>query len=114
MRFRASGVLPMDVEKIRRLIFCQQMRIKWLMGPEGIGIFYCRKELAQGSGPRLLLESVRNEMAFEAPAFELKANTLRFEEGSLNIMGIIGLGAAIDLLREVEIERIEAAGARSR
>src|SRR3990172_7298516 len=40
--------------------------------------------------------------------FRLKTNALRFEEGSLNVMGIYALGAAIDLLVEVGIDRIQA------
>jgi selenocysteine lyase/cysteine desulfurase len=38
----------------------------------------------------------------------LKANTLKFEEGSLNVMGIVALGAAVDLLLEVGIDWIES------
>jgi selenocysteine lyase/cysteine desulfurase len=81
---------------------------KWLLGPEGIGIFYCRKGLAEQLNPLLIgWKSVQNELDFDNPAFRLKSDALRFEEGSMNLMGILGLGAAIDLLFEVGIENIE-------
>ncbi|MGH7807484.1 MAG: aminotransferase class V-fold PLP-dependent enzyme, partial [Thermodesulfobacteriota bacterium] len=35
-------------------------------------------------------------------------NALKFEEGSLNVMGIFGLGAAVELLLEVGIDGIES------
>jgi selenocysteine lyase/cysteine desulfurase len=34
-------------------------------------------------------------------------DALRFEEGTMNLMGILGLGAAIDLLLEIGIGNIE-------
>ena len=66
---------------------------KWLIGPEGIGIFFCRKELAARLQPPVVgWKSVRNEFAFEKPELQFKADALRFEEGSMNMMGVIGLG----------------------
>jgi selenocysteine lyase/cysteine desulfurase len=38
----------------------------------------------------------------------LRSDALRFEEGSQNLLGIIGLGAAVELLLEVGIENIGA------
>jgi cysteine desulfurase/selenocysteine lyase len=104
---QSLGLLPMDV-KACSIDFLSADAHKWLMGPEGIGIFYCRKDLAEALSPPLTgWKSVRNELAFESPVYELKESALRFEEGSLNILGIIGLGAAIGLLREVGLKRIE-------
>ena len=81
---------------------------KWLLAPEGIGIFYCRKELASKIRPNLIgWKSVKNDHNFESFDFELKDNALRFEEGSFNTIGIYGLGAAVDLLLEVGVDRIE-------
>ena len=81
---------------------------KWLLGPEGIGLFYCRKGLSERLSPPLVgWKSVQNEFAFEQPDFRLKTSALRFEEGSMNLLGIFGLGAAIDLLLEIGIADIE-------
>ena len=104
---QSLGVIPADVQRCS-IDFLAADAHKWLMGPEGIGIFYCRKGLAEQLEPPLVgWKSVKDEFAFEAPVFELKTDAQRFEEGSLNLMGIIGLGAAIGLLLEAGIEQIE-------
>jgi cysteine desulfurase/selenocysteine lyase len=104
---QSLGAFPMDVKECH-IDFLAADAHKWLLGPEGIGIFYCRKELAEQLNPPLIgWKSVQNELDFDNPAFRLKSDALRFEEGSMNLMGILGLGAAIDLLFEVGIENIE-------
>ena len=81
---------------------------KWLLAPEGIGIFYCRKGLASKLRTNLVgWKSVMNDHDFENYEFTLKDNALKFEEGSFNTVGIYGLGAAIDLLLEIGISNIE-------
>lgn len=101
------GIIPMDVRACH-IDFLSADAHKWLLGPEGIGIFYCRIELAEQLSPPLVgWKSVRNEFEFDNSEFLLKTTALRFEEGSMNLMGIFGLGAALDLLFEVGIERIE-------
>lgn len=103
---QSLGVVPTDV-KGDHIDFLSADGHKWLLGPEGIGIFYCRKELARRLNPPLIgWKSVENELNFDHPDFRLKTNALRFEEGSMNLMGIFGLGAAIDLLLEIGIEKI--------
>ncbi len=81
---------------------------KWLLAPEGIGIFYCRGELASQINPNLIgWKSVVDEFNFESFDFKLKENALRFEEGSFNTIGIYALGAAVELLLEVGVDNIE-------
>ena len=104
---QSLGMVPMDV-KAFHIDFLSADAHKWLLGPEGIGIFYCSNGLAgQLSPPLIGWKSVRNELAFDRPDFLLKTNCLRFEEGSMNLLGIFGLGAALDLLFEIGIEQIE-------
>lgn len=103
---QSLGIIPMDVRKCG-IDFLSADAHKWLLGPEGIGIFYCRRELAEQLEPALVgWKSVKKEFSFEQPDYELKTNALRFEEGSMNLLGIFGLGAAIELLNEVGIENI--------
>jgi len=104
---QSLGIIPMDVREFK-IDFLAADAHKWLLGPEGIGIFYCRKELVQSMRPPLVgWKSVQNEFDFDHPALRLKNDAQRFEEGSQNLMGIVGLGAAIDLLLEVGIPNIE-------
>ena len=104
---QSLGVIPMDVRDCN-VDFLSADAHKWLLGPEGIGIFYCRKELAENLNPPLIgWKSVQNEFDFDQPHLVLKRDAQRFEEGSMNLMGIFGLGAATDLLLEAGIGDIE-------
>lgn len=105
---QSLGVIPMDVNEFK-IDFLAADGHKWLLSPEGTGIFYCRKELAPRINPPLIgWKSIINESDYDHIDFRLKTNSLRFEEGSLNVMGIFALGAAIDLLTELGIDRIQA------
>ena len=104
---QSLGILPMDVREFN-IDFLAADAHKWLLGPEGIGLFFCRRELAQNMRPPLVgWKSVQNEFDFDHPVLRLKNDAQRFEEGSLNLMGIFGLGAAIELLLEIGIANIE-------
>jgi cysteine desulfurase/selenocysteine lyase len=104
---QSLGVVPMDVKE-NNVDFLSADAHKWLLGPEGIGIFYCRRELAERLAPPLIgWKCVRNEFDFDNPDFCLKTDALRFEEGSMNLLGIFGLGAAVELLLEIGIGEIE-------
>ncbi len=84
---QSLGMVPMDV-KAFHIDFLSADAHKWLLGPEGIGIFYCSNGLAERLSPPLIgWKSVRNELAFDRPDFLLKTNCLRFEEGSMNLIG---------------------------
>jgi selenocysteine lyase/cysteine desulfurase len=104
---QSLGVIPLDVRECN-IDFLSADAHKWLIGPEGIGIFFCRKELVERLNPPLIgWKSVQNEFDFDHPVFSLKADALRFEEGSMNLLGIFGLGGAIELLSEVGVPAIE-------
>lgn len=103
---QSLGVIPMDVRDCGADFLAADGH-KWLLAPEGTGIFYCRRELAPELKPSLIgWKSVKSEFDYENIDFALKENALRFEEGSFNVMGIRALGAAIKLLFEIGIERI--------
>ena len=104
---QSLGMIPMDVQACN-VDFLSADAHKWLLGPEGIGIFYCRKELTERIAPSLIgWKSVQNELDFDQPHLVLKRDAQRFEEGSMNLMGVFGLGAAVELLLEASIEDIE-------
>ncbi len=104
---QSLGVIPMDVRDCN-VDFLSADAHKWILGPEGIGMFYCRRGLTEGMKPPLIgWKSVQNDLDFDRPHLVLKRDAQRFEEGSMNLMGIFGLGAAVELLLEVGIEDIE-------
>ena len=105
---QSLGAVPMDVERYGA-DFLSADGHKWLLAPEGTGIFYCRKERAKELYPNLIgWKSVVHEAEFERIELTLKEDALRFEEGSYNVMGIIALGASLDLLFEAGIERVRS------
>jgi selenocysteine lyase/cysteine desulfurase len=105
---QSLGVIPMDVREFG-VDFLAADGHKWLLAPEGTGIFYCRMELASELTPNLIgWKSVKSDYDFENIVFTLKEDALRFEEGSFNVMGISALGAALELLFEIGIENIGA------
>jgi cysteine desulfurase/selenocysteine lyase len=77
-----------------------------LFGPSGIGVLYGRGELLDAMPPFLggggMIETVTFEETTYAPAPE------KFEAGTPDIAGAIGLGAAVDWVEHVGIDRIAA------
>jgi cysteine desulfurase/selenocysteine lyase len=81
---------------------------KWLMGPIGAGLLYCRRALIEKLVPiRVGWWGVADRDDYFRYDSPLQDNARRFEEGSLNFLGIHGLGASLELLLEVGIPRIE-------
>lgn len=102
------GAVPTDVGEYGA-DFLSADGHKWLLAPEGAGIFYCKRGLAATLIPGLVgWKSVRGDSDFETVEFDLKDDALRFEEGSQNVMGIVALGAALELLLEAGIDRIHS------
>ena len=105
---QSLGAVPMDVDRYGA-DFLSADGHKWMLAPEGTGIFYCRKERAKELYPNLVgWKSVVHEAEFERVELTLKEDALRFEEGSYNVMGIIALGAALGLLFEAGMGRVHS------
>lgn len=82
---------------------------KWLLGPLGTAIFYVRREHFERFHPPLVgwnSASSPNFIAQESLVF--KRDARRYEPGSLNLAGIVGLRAALQLIHECGLEPIEA------
>src|SRR3954469_1337420 len=106
------GAFPTTVEYIDFLAVDAH---KWLLGPCAAGIFYVRKELHEILKPTVLgWNNVRcpNYVAQEQIAFRSGAH--RYEAGSDNLLGLVGLDAAMELLLEVGIDNIAAELLRKR
>jgi cysteine desulfurase / selenocysteine lyase len=88
---------------------------KWLLGPCAAGIFYVRKEWQDRLRPVSLgWNNVRcpNYVAQEQIVFHKDAR--RYEAGTGNWLGLVGLQAAMELLLEFGIENIGAELLRKR
>ena len=88
---------------------------KWMCGPEGTALFYCRKEVQD----QLQLTQFGWHMLKDAFDFSAQNNSLplaqkiaagaqRFESGSPNMMGITALNASLGMLLEIGMENVQS------
>jgi selenocysteine lyase/cysteine desulfurase len=82
---------------------------KWLLGPLGTAILYVRKEHFDRFHPPLVgWHSASNPNFIAQESLVFKPDARRYEPGSLNLAGIIGLRAALQLILEYGMEAVEA------
>ncbi len=103
---QSLGVVPVDVQAMG-IDFCAADSHKWMLGPEGAGVFYCKEELCPLLRPSIVgwMNMVDAEN-YSDYRFEFQPDARRFEPGSWNIAGICGMGASIDLLLEVGADTV--------
>ncbi|HIE50318.1 MAG TPA: aminotransferase class V-fold PLP-dependent enzyme [Armatimonadetes bacterium] len=106
------GALQLDVSRTPVDFFSADGH-KWLLAPEGIGVFYCRRERLEDLEPLEAGWWSVQKATYYAPDYStytapLRNDAQRFEPGTRNNAGLFGLGAALALLREIGILRIEA------
>lgn len=98
---QAVGVLPVDVGELG-VDFLACASHKWLLGPFGMGWFYCRRELLERLRPiEVGVGSMVERGSFLDYEFELLPSAARFECGVINNEGVPGLQASLDLMNEV-------------
>lgn len=103
---QSLGACPLSVKQ-SPIDFLAADGHKWLLGPEGAGIFYIRRDLLDmlhsvGVG----WNSVVSSREFSTIDFRLKPHAGRWESGSYNVAGITGLGASLELLLQIGIPEI--------
>jgi selenocysteine lyase/cysteine desulfurase len=80
---------------------------KWLLGPQGAGIFFIRRDLIDLVHTTSVgWNSVAGARDFARIDFQLKRHAGRWECGSLNIGDITGLGASLELLLNAGVPQI--------
>jgi selenocysteine lyase/cysteine desulfurase len=100
------GVLPIDVGRMPIDALAADGH-KWLLGPEGAGILYMRRDLVERLHPvGIGWNSVIGSRNFSRPSFELKPHAGRWESGAFNVAGIMALGASLALLLEAGVSAI--------
>ena len=77
-----------------------------MYGPTGVGVLYGKKELLEEADPYMLGGGMNESFDNENEVL-LKSLPYKFEAGTQNIAGVIGLGAAIDYINEIGIENIK-------
>ena len=77
-----------------------------MCGPTGIGILYGKKELLENFSPVFYGGEMINRVTFEESHW--KEIPYKFEPGTPNISGAVGLAAGIDHLSKIGLEKIQA------
>lgn len=88
---------------------------KWLLGPCGAGLLYVREPVqAQIHPPVLGWHNVVCPDYVAQEQIRYRAGAARFEAGTHNLLGIVGLQAALQLLLDVGVDNIAAELLRKR
>ena len=107
---QALGVHPIDVRAMN-IDFLAAGGHKWLLAPEGTGIFYCQKELiGHIKPPELGYMCMKQPFEHEVSQFnweDLHDDARRFDSGVYNVAGICALGASLEILLEVGIDEVQ-------
>jgi cysteine desulfurase/selenocysteine lyase len=94
--------MPIDVKKLDCdfLVFSGHK----MLGPMGIGVLYCNEEILENIQPFLYGGDMIKYVTLEKSVWN--DLPLKFEAGTSNVEGAIGLGAAIDYLNKIGMEDI--------
>ena len=88
---------------------------KWLLGPEGAGLLYVRRDWIERLRPLGVgWHSVVGSYNSPEIEFRLKPSAERWEGGSFNMPGLQALGASVRLLLEIGPEAVSRADPRPR
>uniref|UniRef100_A0A7C3UQE0 Aminotransferase class V-fold PLP-dependent enzyme n=1 Tax=candidate division WOR-3 bacterium TaxID=2052148 RepID=A0A7C3UQE0_UNCW3 len=101
------GALPLNLKDLE-IDFLTSGAGKWLFPPQGIGILYIRKETLPKLKPHHLgwLSCAWKNFNRVLQRKKLKNSASRYEEGTKNYLGIVGLRENIKMLSELGIENI--------
>ena len=106
------GAFPTTVEYVDLLAADAH---KWLLGPCAAGMLYVRQEVQQYINPPLHgWHNVRCPDFVAQEQLNWRSGAKKFEVGTQNLLGLVGLMAAMDLIAEVGVENIAAELQRKR
>ncbi|MGM0564622.1 MAG: aminotransferase class V-fold PLP-dependent enzyme [Pseudomonadota bacterium] len=103
---QSIGAVPFDVQAAGA-DFAMADGHKWMLGPEGLAVFYVRPECRE----QLQLtqygwHTLENPGDFHQSEWKPADSARRFECGSPNMLGIHALGASLTLFEEIGLKRI--------
>jgi selenocysteine lyase/cysteine desulfurase len=98
------GAFPIDVRTAKIDALAADGH-KWLLGPEGCGVLYVRREVQDEIEPvEFGWTNVAKYFDYASRDMALRPDAGRYECGTLNTIGCYGLRASIEFLLEVGIE----------
>ena len=103
---QSLGVIALDVEAVQA-DFVMADGHKWLLGPEGLAVFYsrpsARNQLKLNEFGWHMLENLYD---FDTPTWSIAESARRFECGSPNMLGAQALDASLSLFTEIGMPTI--------
>jgi len=100
------GVFPLDVSRTP-VDFLAADGHKWLLGPEGAGVLFVRREHIERLIPLGVgWNSVESSGDYSKIELNLKPTAARYEGGSYNMVGLLALGASVELLSQYGTNKI--------
>lgn len=100
------GVFPLDVSRTP-VDFLSADGHKWLLAPEGAGLFFIRREHLERLRPLGMgWNSVVQAHDFGKIELSLKPTAGRYEGGTYNMPGLLALGASLEMLADYPPEQI--------
>ncbi len=98
------GAFPTTMEHVDMLAADAH---KWLLGPCGAGIMYVRKELQPHLNPPVYgWHNVRCPNFVAAEEIAYRSGAKKFEAGTHNLLGLVGLNAAMQMILELGVDNI--------
>jgi selenocysteine lyase/cysteine desulfurase len=106
------GAFPTTVQHVD---FLAADSHKWLLGPCGAGLLYVKKDLQAKLNPPVYgWHNVRNPNFVAQEKIEFRGGAAKFEAGTHNLIGLVGLLAAMELALEIGVDNIAAELLRKR
>ena len=106
------GAFPTTVEHVD---FLAADAHKWLLGPCGAGVLYVRREIQERLNPPIYgWHNVRNPNFVAQEQIVFRGGAVKYEAGTQNLVGLVGLIAALEIALEIGIENIAAELLRKR
>ncbi|MCI0504659.1 MAG: aminotransferase class V-fold PLP-dependent enzyme [Gammaproteobacteria bacterium] len=104
---QSVGALKFDIQQCQA-DFAMADGHKWMLGPEGLGFFYCASHLRdQLELTQYGWHMVEDHGNYEAQHWRAASSARRFECGSPNMLGIHALNASLSLILEAGLTEIE-------
>lgn len=105
---QSAGALRTDVVQLGIDVFAFGSH-KWVLAPEGVGVLYISERIRDRlTPPQAGWRSCQNPFSFDFENAAPARDARRFEIGTLNTQGIIGLEASLSLFEELGADWIES------
>jgi len=105
---QGAGATPIDVEKMK-IDFLSCGGQKWLLSPEGVAFIYVSEEtqdrIQQGTMGWTSIQDFFSD--FFDYRLDYDPSARRYENGTLSVVGVMGMHASLGLLLEIGIGNIE-------